>query len=88
VKLRLFREPVRVLFHLSEGYTRVLPERFEGIGMTDGSIGYDIPTKAIPAHLRVLGSRFLLIGQYVTPEEQDSWEDIRVALRSLQIQEL
>jgi hypothetical protein len=86
--LRPFREPVRVLFHLGEGYTRVWLERTEGAGMADGGVWWDIPTDAIPAHLRPLGSRFLLAGQFVTPEEQDSWDDVRVALRAFRVEEL
>jgi hypothetical protein len=48
------REPVRVEFHLSGGQTRVVYERVPQHGV-------DIPTSAIPYHLRPLGSRFVLV---------------------------
>ena len=55
------REPARVLMHLNEGYTKVSLERTEGVGLADGGITWDIPTAAIPAHLRAIGSRFVIV---------------------------
>ena len=52
-------EQVRVLFHLN-GYTKVLVERTQGLGLADGGIAWDIPTSIIPLHLRTIGSRFIL----------------------------
>ena len=52
-------EQVRVLFHLN-GYTKVLWERTEGVGLADGGIVWDITTAMIPPHLRAIGSRFIL----------------------------
>lgn len=49
-------EPVKVLFHLNEGYTKVLLERFSG-HLDD----LDVPTEKIPSHLRTIGARFILI---------------------------
>ena len=58
---RIVREPVKILFHLNEGFTRVLIEWTLGLGLADGGIEYDIPTSLIPSHLRKIGSRFILI---------------------------
>ena len=62
---RHFRELVQVLFHLSEGYTKVVVEITEGVGLADGGCWWDIPTKVIPPHLRCIGSRFYLVGECV-----------------------
>jgi hypothetical protein len=85
MRVQPFAEPVRLLFHLPEGYTRVLPKRFEGMGLTDGSIGWDIPTAAIPSHLRGIGSRFFVIGQHVFPEEHDTVDEPRAAARLIRV---
>jgi hypothetical protein len=53
------REPVRVMFHLN-GYTKVLVERTEGLGLADGGIVWDISTQIIPFQLRKIGSRFIV----------------------------
>jgi hypothetical protein len=55
------REPVRVVMHLNGGLTKVRLERFEGLGLADGGIEWEIPTQAIPQHLRFIGSRFVII---------------------------
>jgi hypothetical protein len=70
--IRQMREPVRVEFHQSGGSTRVGYERVPGQWI-------DIPTDAIPRHLRALGSRFILVFQGITPERQDTAEELRVA---------
>lgn len=62
-----YREPVRVEFHL------VAFERVPGAWR-------DVPTATIPLHLRRLGSRFLLVFFGITPEEQDTAEEIRAAI--------
>jgi hypothetical protein len=82
------REPVRVLMHLNGGYTRVSVVRTEGLGMADGGILWDIPTEAIPAHLRAVGAQFLAVVPRFTPEDQDSPDDIRRMLAQVAIQEL
>jgi hypothetical protein len=73
-----YREKVRVIAHSPEGYTKVVLESTLGVGMADGGIYWDIPTKVIPPHLRQLGSRFLLLAtglsgkleaEKMTPEE-------------------
>jgi hypothetical protein len=58
-----FREIVRVRMHLNGGFTRVLIESTEGLGMADGGTHRDIPTDLIPPHLRKMGSRFLLVDE-------------------------
>ena len=54
-------EPVKVLFHLNEGFTKISLDRFEGVGLADGGIFWDIPTEKIPHHLRKIGSSFSII---------------------------
>jgi hypothetical protein len=83
-----FREPVRVLMHLNGGYTRVSLIRTEGLGMADGGITWDIPTEAIPPHLRRLGSQLLAIVPRFTPEDHDLPDDIRRMVKQVEIQEL
>ena len=62
---RPIREPARLLFHLGEGYTRILLERTEGLGMANGGAKWDIPTDLIPRYLRRIGARFLVGSQSV-----------------------
>jgi hypothetical protein len=57
---KIIEEPAIVLFHLNNDYTKILLERTKGIGMANGGIDWDIPTKIIPIHLRKIGSRFLI----------------------------
>ncbi len=88
MQVRPFREPARLLFHLGEGYTRVPRTRFENQGPADGSSDIDLPTHVTPPHLRALGSRFLVIGQHVTPEDDDRADDLRAAVRAMHVEEL
>ena len=62
------QEFVRVVMHLNGGYTKVRLERFEGSGMADGGIEWDIPTQVIPSHLRFIGTRFLLLADLNNPD--------------------
>ena len=81
------RHPVRVLFHLNEGYTCVLMERLVGdkyVALHD----LDIPTKVIPPHLRPLGSRFMLVWSPFSVKVTDSIEDIRNHVMNLRAEEL
>ena len=55
-------EPVKVEFHLNNGYTKVVYERLVGLGMLD-DWSTDIPTTLIPRNLRQIGSAFLLSWQ-------------------------
>ncbi|HXG67146.1 MAG TPA: hypothetical protein VNO70_18735 [Blastocatellia bacterium] len=82
------REPVRVLMHLNGGHTKVLLERTSGLGLADGGIEWDIPTDAIPLHLRKIGSRFIVASATIIPEESDKVEDIRRAISEITIEEL
>lgn len=63
----MIREPARVLFHLN-GYTKVILERTEGAGLADGGIVWEISTELIPAHLRRVGSRFIVLYTPPVPE--------------------
>lgn len=51
--------------HLPGGYTKVLVERTEGVGIAGGGIYLDIPTEIIPFHLRGMGCRFVLVATTV-----------------------
>ena len=55
--------------HLDGGYTRVGLMRFGGT--------WDIPTAAIPNHLRAIGSELLVVTPRFTPEDHDTVEEIR-----------
>lgn len=82
-----FREPARVVMHLSSGFTKVALERTMGSGMADGGIYWDIPTVRIPPHLRAIGSRFVVITQSVRPEPQDSADALRAAMHDVAIED-
>ncbi len=53
-------EPAQVIMHLPENWTKVLLVRTYGLGLADGGAYWDIPTEAIPPHLRSIGSRFVI----------------------------
>jgi hypothetical protein len=55
-----FEEPVRVLFHLDGGFTKVILERTIEIGLAYGGTEWDVPTEKIPVYLRKIGSRFVV----------------------------
>ena len=59
------REKVRLTMHLPGGHSRVLIESSVGVGLAGGDIYWEIPTEAIPAHLRKLGSRFIVVARFV-----------------------
>ncbi|MDG3004255.1 hypothetical protein [Paludisphaera mucosa] len=81
-----FREPARLLFHLNT-HSRIVLERFEGNGMADGG-EWDVPTELIPVRLRALGSRFVVVGQFVGPEDGDTVDELREALKTLHIEDI
>ncbi len=84
MKERIIREPARVLFHLN-GYTKVLLERTEGVGMADGGVVWEISTDLIPAHLRKIGSRFIVQYEPLSPEEMNDVNAIRGAKDRVEI---
>ena len=84
---QIIRELARVLFHMN-GYTKVLLERTEGVGMADGGIVWEISTEIIPAHLRKIGSRFIVQYTPLCPEEMNDVDAIRGAKNRIEIQEL
>lgn len=53
-------EPVQVVMHLPENWTKILFMRTYRLGLADGGIYWDIPTELIPADLRSIGSRFVV----------------------------
>jgi hypothetical protein len=63
-------EAVRVLFHLN-GYTKVVVERTEGVGLAEGGIVWELPTERIPVHLRRIGSRFIVQMYPLSPEAEN-----------------
>ena len=84
---RIVRESVRVLSHLN-GYTKVMAERSEGVGLADGGIIWDIPTELIPTHLRQIGSVFIVQYTPPSPEEMDDVDAIRGDKSRVEIFEL
>jgi hypothetical protein len=84
---QILSEPVRVLFHLN-GYTKVLVERTEGVGMADGGIVWELPTERIPRHLRRIGSRFIVKTVPLSLEEENDPAAIHDAKNRFEILEL
>src|SRR5262245_8615226 len=66
---QVLRESVRLLFHLN-GYTKVMVERTEGLGIADGGVTWDLPTERIPPHFRKIGSRFIVQLEQLSDDEQ------------------
>jgi hypothetical protein len=83
----IIRESVRVLFDLN-GYTKVMVERTEGVGLANGGIVWDISTEIIPSHLRQIGSRFILQYTPLSVEEMNDLGAIRAAKNRFEIFEL
>ena len=68
--------------HLPGGSTRlVLPE------VAHGEIRVEIPTEAIPLHLRGLGSRFIVVQPRFTPEPTDTIEAVRAMCSGVRVEE-
>ncbi|HYE73254.1 MAG TPA: hypothetical protein VEF04_07985 [Blastocatellia bacterium] len=87
MKEEMIHEPARLLFHLN-GCTKVLLERTERVGMADGGIVWEIPTEIIPAHLRKIGSRFVVRYQPLSPEGMNDAGAIREAKDRIEVLEL
>ena len=87
MKEQILREAVRVLFHLN-GYTKILLERTEGLGMADGGIVWEIATDVIPPHLRKIGSRFIVQYKQPSSEEMSDINSIRKAGERVKVIEL
>ena len=89
MKLIETRLKVSVLMPLNAGYTRVLVHDMPGYL---GPVPREIPTAPIPPHLRSIGSYFNVIERGIWPENGDSAEDLRDAVRerinSLTVEEL
>jgi hypothetical protein len=91
-----FCETVRVLMHLNGGFTRVLledpldlAERIaSGALLAEAGRYWDLPTEGIPAHLRAIGSRFIVHHTAARPDPSDSADAIRVAVRDFVVEEL
>lgn len=73
--------------HLDGGFTKVLLESTAGAGMADGGLHWDVPTDKIPAHLRAIGTRFVVAMRPVVPEAADAGDDLRAAVRDFTIKE-
>jgi hypothetical protein len=78
-----FQFAARVQMHLPGGFTRVI--LFE---VAQGGSWIEIPTHRIPAHLRALGSKFLVTVPRFTPEASDTPEAIRELCQQAQVDEL
>jgi len=83
-----FKEPAQLLMHLNSGFTKVILLGTKGQGLADGGVTWEIPTEVIPAHLRPVGSRFIVVAPRFTPEVSDSAETIREMCRQIQIEEM
>ena len=64
--------PAKVSFHLDHGYTRI---QF----LQPPHNGWDIPTSAIPSHLRKIGTPIKISASALWPENNDSPEQLRDA---------
>jgi hypothetical protein len=84
------RETVRLVAHMSEGYSRVLLESTEGVGMAYGGICWEIPTARIPQHLRGIGARFVVIAGNPSQADVERMTplELREALQELEIEEI
>ncbi len=76
----VFVEPVQVILHLPEGWTKILFVRMYGLGLADGGGYWDIPTELIPIRLRAIGSRFVIsarMGQreQIVNRARESWRE-------------
>lgn len=81
--LEPFRHPAMVAMHLPGGFTRV---RLYALAHGEG--WWDIPTEAIPSHLRSLGCRMLVTVARFSVEEGDQISDIREQVRSVLVESL
>jgi len=73
-------QKVKVVMHLPGGYTKVLVESTVNSGLAGHDVHWDIPTEVIPAHLRHLGSRFMVYSKFVSGKkeaEQMTADEIR-----------
>jgi hypothetical protein len=75
-----YRLIARVEIHLPGNFTRVVLPEF-------GNGSVDIPTDAIPFHLRGLGSSFIVVWPRFKPEPSDSIDAIREMCRRVQVEE-
>ncbi len=69
----LEKETVRVIFHLNDGYTRVIWQRSENTAWAGTGWIFNIPTHVIPFDLRIIGSCFVLS---IKKFDVDNLEDI------------
>ena len=74
------RETVRVIFHLNQGYTRVIWQRSENTAWAGLGWTFDIPTNVIPCNLRIIGSYFVLSIKKIDIDALEDIEYIRTAL--------
>jgi hypothetical protein len=82
----VLRKKVKVTMHLPAGYTRVLFDDSVSVG----GISVDIPTDAIPFHLRGIGSEFIMIATTLTGQaeaEKMTPEEIR-RVQTVSIEEI
>lgn len=78
-----FRHAAVVEMHLPGGFTRVrLFELAHGYGF------WEIPTEAIPFHLRSIGSKFIVTIPRFTAEDSDSTESLRAESSRVHIEEM
>jgi hypothetical protein len=87
---KALRETVRLVMHMSEGYSRVILESTEGMGMAYGGVCWEIPTERIPQHLRAIGSRFVVTAESPSQAEVENMtpQELRATLQELKIEEI
>ncbi|MCA9615880.1 MAG: hypothetical protein KC586_24160 [Myxococcales bacterium] len=68
--------------HLDGGHTRVVIEATEGVGLADGGIRWDLPTRGIPLALRALGSRFVVTVSAAPSTGREDLAALRARLRT------
>lgn len=56
-----------------------------GPGLADGGEG-EIPIEVIPVHLWTLGSRLMVVEQLVRPEDGDTVDELRKAIKTLRVE--
>ena len=78
-----FRHPAIVEMHLPGGFTQVrLYKLAHGYGF------WEIPTEAIPSHLRSIGSKFIVTVPRFAVEETDTPESLRAESRRVYVEEI
>ena len=74
--------------HVGAGLTRVSLLRGKGLGLAGDDLAIDIPTSAIPPHLRDIGPQFIVVMPKFAPEAFASAESIREMSSQIRVEEI